>query len=105
VPVDTALDVWRVSNASSRAFCVCLDREQWQLDLSNRITYRRMLGCLDAAGARQVVVFRPQQGGTSASWPITQTEELATRAADSVGLIAGTVALHDQDVYASFSRR
>lgn len=99
-----AVDVWRVGDAGDTEFYICRDRGQWQLDLSAPVTYLRMAGCLEATGAERVVVFRPQQNGTTASWPLAQTEEVVATAAERAGLTPETVTVSGDDVYAAFAR-
>lgn len=99
------LDVWRVSQTGSREFYVCRDRKQWLLDFSRPLTYRHLRGCLDAAGAERVVVFRTQQPRRTPSWPVAQAEELAAREAPLAGLVPDTVVVSGDDLYAAFTRR
>ncbi len=99
------VDVWRVGDQGDAEFYICRDRGQWQLDLSAPVTYLRMAGCLEATRAERVVVFRPQQNGTTASWPLERTSEVAATAAERAGLTAETVTVSGDDVWAAFARR
>jgi len=99
------VDLWRVGKAGARGFYVCRDRREWQLDFSDRDTYFRLRRCLDATGGTRLAVFRWQQKGTSAEWPVAPTEELAGRAAAAAGLVPDDVLVRRGEVYAAFARR
>jgi uncharacterized membrane protein len=103
-PENEAVDVWRVTNANAAEMYVCRDRRQWLLDLSSPATLRRVEHCLRATAATQVMVFRPQQRGTATAWPVAQTEALVGQAAARAGLVASSLSLDGNDVYAAFTR-
>jgi len=104
LPGNGAVDVWRVDGPGGRAFYVCRDRAQWQLNLANRATYQRIAGCLEATGTPRVVVFRPQQQGIRATWPLDRTEALLAEGAAAAGLVAEKLVLNGEDVTVSLSR-
>jgi 4-amino-4-deoxy-L-arabinose transferase-like glycosyltransferase len=110
IPSGAPVDLWRVggdgTGGVSVGFDLCRDQAQWQLDLSQRPTYRRIRRCLDATGAERVTVFRPQQRGKPLRWRLARTEELARRLAESTGMVLETLEVgEDGDVYAAFARR
>lgn len=107
------IEVWRVGAGDppgpdgaggTGGFYVCRDQGQWLLDLSWPVTYQRMSRCLDATRAERLAVFRPQQWETTASWPVARTRELCVEPARAAGLVPEKVVLHEQDVYATFTR-
>jgi hypothetical protein len=104
-PGEERIDVWRVGGDGERGFSVCRDNRSWQFDLSSHYTFNRMRLCLQATGARRATVFRPQQKGTTAAWPVAETEALAAAAAARAGLAPETVVVEGEDVYATFTRR
>jgi uncharacterized membrane protein len=96
-------DVWRVTRGP-RGFYVCRDTTQSLLDLSEDETYRRFATCLTETGTEQVVVFRPQQEGLAAAWPVEQTATIAASAGNRAGLVPESMAVVENDVYAAFRR-
>jgi len=110
IPGGAPVDLWRVggdgTGGVSVGFDLCRDQAQWQLDLSQRPTYRRIRRCLDATGAERVTVFRPQQRGKPIRWRLARTEKLARRLAESTGMVLETLEVGEEgDVYAAFARR